>query len=433
MMASHDSALLRLYRLATTALGPVLPLWINRRARAGKEDPLRTNERYGIASLPRPNGPLVWLHGASVGECTMLLPLIFKLKDARPDIAVLVTSGTVTAANLMKQRLPEGASHQYVPLDRRKYVSRFLAHWRPDTAIWAESEIWPNLITQTQLSGAKLALINARMSKKSLDGWRKRAGSALAIFSKFDLILAADTSTANELSHFTSKDVALIGNLKDAALPLPADKAKLSSLEKAVEERPIWCAASTHAGEDTIVLQAHQSVLRNHPNTILILTPRHPERRDEIVKLINAMGLTFCTRSSGHLPDTDTQVYLFDSIGEMGIAFRLAPITVMGGSLNENLSGHNPLEPARLGSAVLSGPYVSSFAETYAAMPMVKTVTSAKDISTEISHLLSNKTALTQLQTEAREFCAARSDVLDRVWGQLLPLLSPELTRGTPS
>lgn len=415
--------LLRLYRIAASALRPLFPLWVNRRARAGKEDSHRKTERYGIPSLARPKGPLVWMHGASVGECTMLLPLISRFKDMRPDITVLLTSGTVTAAKLMADRLPEGALHQYIPLDSPQYVKKFLAHWQADVAVWAESEIWPNLIMGARARGTRLALVNARMSEKSLKGWRKRKASAAAVFSSFSLILAADKQTAEGLSGFTPDTVEVIGNLKDAALPLPALQKKLSALERAIGARPVWCAASTHGGEDDIVLRAHLEILKQHPRALLILAPRHPERRDEISELINSMGLSFSVRSSGHKIDDATQIYVFDSIGEMGLAYRIAPITLMCGSLSAGLSGHNPLEPARLGSAVLSGPFVSSFAEVYADMQAAKTVTSPKDISAEISRLFSDKSALAKAQDEARAFCSSRADVLSRVWDALLPLL----------
>lgn len=426
MTSHHTTFLLRLYRAFMHALRPLLPIWLSRRARIGKEDPKRLNERYGISSLPRPNGPLIWLHGASVGECMMLLPLIDALTSRRANCQILLTSGTVTAAKLMAARLPKGTCHQYVPLDSPKYVRHFLDHWQPRLAIWAESEIWPNLIFETKARGTKLALINARMSLKSLAGWRKRSASAKAVFSKFDLILSADKLTADGLSEFTMRTIDMVGNLKDAAEPLPANAAKLKELTEAIGKRKLWCAASTHTGEDLHVIEAHQQILDNHPDALLILAPRHPERSDDIVELINSRGLSFATRSSGQKPDTKTHIYVFDSIGEMGLIYRLAPITLMCGSLIEGLSGHNPLEPARLGSAVLSGPYVSSFEDIYADMDALITVTTDQDIARKISHFLSDATALAAAQKSARDFCGARADVLARVWEALAPLMPAE-------
>ncbi len=429
MGKNSNTVLLKLYRATTDMLGPFLPLWVKSRAAKGKEDSARLLERRGRSSEARPQGPLIWLHGASVGECTMLLPLITKMRDTRPGLQLLLTSGTVTAAKLMGERLPQGALHQYIPLDRRKYVRAFLDHWQPDVAIWAESEIWPNLIMETKSRGISLALINARMSEKSIRGWAKRPASAKTLFSCFNLILAADSATAKGISNFTGITLQPIGNLKDAALPLPVNRKKQASLSAALGGRPVWCAASTHHGEDEIALAAHESLLRTHPNSVLILAPRHPERRDNICELINSMKLSFTARSSGALPDKGTQIYLFDTIGEMGLAFDMSNITLMCGSLLEGLSGHNPLEPARMGNAILSGPHVSSFADVYKDMTAAQAVTIMSgddDITGEISRLLSHPTRLHEAQSRAKDFCNSRADVLSRVWDKLSPLLPKE-------
>ena len=426
MNGPTDTKLLGLYRGAAAALGPVLPLWTRRRARNGKEDAARLLERQGRTDAARPAGPLVWLHGASVGECTMLLPLIQMIRRRREDITILLTSGTVTAANLMKSRLPDGCIHQYVPLDSPKYARRFMQHWQPDMAIWAESEIWPNLIFEAKTHGAKLALINARMSQKSLSGWRKRPASAKAIFSKFDCILAADDVTAKGLSEFTAEEVLNFGTLKDAALPLPANKEDLAALRAAIGERPVWCAASTHEGEDDIIFRAHKEVLESRPETLLILAPRHPERRNSLTSLLSSQGLSYCMRSKNELPSADTQAYLFDTIGEMGLAFRCAPIAFMGGSLLSSLSGHNPLEPARLGGAVLSGPHTASFSGVYADMSTadaIDTAASAAEISRAVTQMLSSANRLRSRQDSAKAFSRSRSDILPRVWAEIAPFL----------
>lgn len=426
MTSPAQTGLMRAYRSAAHALGPILPLWVNHRAKQSKEDPKRLSERQGISSLARPKGALVWMHGASVGECTMLLPLITQFRRERPDISVLVTSATVTAATLMAKRMPSGCQHQYIPLDHPKYVSAFLNHWQPDMALWVESEIWPNMILEADTRGIKMALINARMSEKSLSGWSKREASAKAVFSRFDLILAADKRTGDSLGRFTSRDIPATGNLKDAAQPLPVNTSEFEHLSKSIGTRPIWCAASTHTGEDDIILRAHSEVLKTHPNALLILAPRHPERREDITQLINSGGFVSAVRSAGETPNAQTQVYLFDTIGEMGLAFRLAPLTFVCGSLIEGLSGHNPLEPARLGSAVLTGGYISSFAESYNAMFSFKAarhILSPDIIGKEVADLLGDKTQLSAMQETARNYAESRDDVLAFAWSELLPLL----------
>ena len=367
----------------------------------------------------------------------MLLPLIEKIRESREDMNVLLTSGTVTSARLMAARLPAGVIHQYVPLDSPKYVDRFLSHWKPDMAIWAESEIWPNLIAGAKSSGAKLALINARMSASSLSTWKKRGQSAAAVFKKFDLILAAEAMTADGLSEILGSKVNMTGNLKHAALPLPASEKKLIALKAAIADRPVWCAASTHHGEDAAALAAHKNILQDNPNTLLIIAPRHPERREDIVELINQHGLSFTARASGTLPDAKTQVYLFDTIGEMGLVFRAASMTLMCGSLLKGLSGHNPLEPAKLHSAVISGPYVSSFADDYKAMAnegAVLNVHSAGDIAETLNTYLFNSKKLKAQQQAAFKFAQSRADILEDVWAQLQPLLlQPLIAQKSPA
>ena len=429
MRAGSDTLLLKLYRAATDIIGPTLPLWIKYRAFKGKEDPNRLSERRGLPSISRPPGDLVWMHGASVGECTMLLPLITKMRSSRPDLNILLTSGTVTAAKVMAERLPEGAFHQYVSLDRRKYVKTFLEHWAPDMAIWAESEIWPNMIMQADVRGIKMALLNARMSEKTLNGWTKRKASAEAIFSRFDLIVAADKRTGDSLGGFTSRNIAAAGNLKDAAPALPAPEEELRKLREAVTGRPVWCAASTHAGEDELILRAHKDVIASHPNALLILAPRHPERRKEVLNLIHSSGYAAAMRSQGEAINADTQIYLFDTIGEMGLAYRLAALTVMCGSLVKGLSGHNPLEPACLGSAVMTGGHIASFADIYNTMfkfNAAHRIVSPEIIGKEVVSLLGTPEKLSALQNKALKFAKSRNDVLAFVWSELLPLLPPK-------
>ena len=398
------------YRIATAALYPLLPLWLKRRARAGKEDKARIGERYGIASRPRPDGQLFWMHGASVGETTMLLPLIEALLDAYPKAHILVTSGTVTSANLMAQRLPKRAIHQYAPLDTRKNTARFLDHWKPDLAIWAESEIWPNLVLNTKSRSIPMALINARMSEKSLAGWAKRKGFAAQIFNSFGYIQAANSGTARGLSTITGQDLPVFASLKEAAAPLPFDSAEASKLTAAIDSRPVWCAASTHKGEDDIILKAHAEILKTHPDALLLLAPRHPERRDEIEALTQA---ALHSRKDAITPDT--QIYMIDTIGDMGLAFELSQVTLMCGSLREGLFGHNPLEPARQNNAVLTGPHIASFDDIYKdmfAFGAADTILDDMSLAATISDYFSNPQQLAASQSKAREFAQSRTAIL---------------------
>ncbi len=356
---------LGLYRIAATLATPFLPSLLRRRATLGKEDRTRLGERRGESTTPRPGGPLVWIHGASVGETISLLPIAERLAADR--IAVLMTSGTVTSARLMARRLPPGAIHQFVPLDAPLYVRRFLDHWRPDLALIAESEIWPNLIVQTDRRGIPLVLVNARISERSFERWRKAGDISRTVFSRFDLCLAQSETDGGRLLALGAPRVAVTGNLKYDVPPPPADPLKVSMIEGLIGSRPVWMAASTHPGEDVMVLAAHRKVAKNHPHLLTILAPRHPHRGAEIEDLVRRAGLRGARRSLGLQPDRATDVYIVDTIGELGIFYRTVPVALTGGSLVPH-GGQNPIEPAKLGTAVLHGPHVHNFVEVFAAL-----------------------------------------------------------------
>jgi 3-deoxy-D-manno-octulosonic-acid transferase len=350
------------YAAAMRLMALALPLWLSRRVKAGKEDAERLGERYGRTSLTRPNGTLIWMHGASVGETKMMLPLIKRLYEADSNRYFLITSGTTTSADLMQDQLPNYAFHQYLPFDAPQYVARFLKHWRPDLAIWMESEIWPNLILQTKTTGTPMALINARMNEKSLQGWRKRKVFAKAVFSCFDTLLPADHITAAGLSDILGNSIKSVGNLKYDAPTLVFDAKERAALKSAFGDRPLWVAASIHAEEMEQVIKAHNAI---NENVALILAPRHPSEAASRMIVADHPHMAFKQRSKKQMPDEKTDVYLFDTFGEMGLAFSLADIALVGGSLTPELMGHNPLEPIRLGIPTVTGPHFASFAEIY--------------------------------------------------------------------
>jgi 3-deoxy-D-manno-octulosonic-acid transferase len=351
------------YRLATTALAPVVPFFLRQRALRGKEDTARMRERLGYASVARPEGRLIWIHGASVGESVAALPLIDAFLKSGNN--VLVTSGTVTSATLLAERLPAGAIHQYAPVDTPAAAKRFLAHWRPDAGLFVESELWPNLLYRAGGQGVKLALVNGRMSERSFRGWRRAPRVAAALLSLFDICLAQDTQTANRLSFLGAPHVEVTGSLKADAPPLPADAVKLAALKEAIGNRPILLAASTHPGEDETLLPAQDKLRGDFPDLLTIIAPRHPERGPDIAMLCGSRSVV--RRSEGRMPTSQTQVYVADTIGELGLLYRLSHFAFIGGSLIPH-GGQNPLEPARLGCAVLTGPHTENFTQAYDAI-----------------------------------------------------------------
>jgi 3-deoxy-D-manno-octulosonic-acid transferase len=362
---------LSLYRLATRALEPVAPLLLKRRAAKGKEDPSRLNERLALPTVARPDGKLVWLHGASVGESLSILPLVERLTAERPEATILVTSGTVTSAELLARRLPTGVIHQFVPVDTPGGTRRFIAHWRPDLAVFVESELWPNLLLAAKAGGARLALVSAKLSDKSFDGWRTRPFAAHLLFSGFDLILAQDARAAER---FTSLGGTVGGeaDLKFGSAALPVDAAELARLKAVLEGRPLLLAASTHEGEDEIVLDAY-AALPDRPR--LVIVPRHVERGLAIAEAARSRGLSASLRSLD--PTATSEVTVADTLGELGLWFRLADLAVVAGSLVPGIGGHNPLEPARLSCPIVSGPHVENWLTAYAELSAVEGVTLA--------------------------------------------------------
>ncbi len=380
------------YRCTTALLSPVVPVFLRQRAARGKEDPERTDERLGIAAVPRPDGTLIWVHGASVGECVAALPLIETLLE-KPNCNVLVTSGTVSSARIMKQRLPERALHQFVPVDTPSATARFLDYWRPDAGLFVDSDIWPNLIQGAKARGTKLALVNARMSARSFDGWRWARGTAGALLSAFDLCLAQDEEIAARFRTLGTRDVRVAGSLKADAPPLSADPVKLERLRRAVAGRPVLLAAQTHPGEEETILPAHDALRTAFPDLLTIIVPRHVERGNAIAMLCGTRPTR--RRASGDEPAPDTAVYIADTMGELGLFYRLTAFAFVGGSLVRH-GGQNPLEPARLNCAVLAGPHTFNFNSAYEAIFRAQglgLVTSSRDIVTLAERLLGDPAA----------------------------------------
>jgi 3-deoxy-D-manno-octulosonic-acid transferase len=356
---------LQVYRAASVAATPLTPFLLSHRLKKGKEHRLRFGERRCEARMERPPGPLVWLHAASVGELASVLPLIEGI-SAR-EVNMLVTTGTVTSSGLAEQRLPRGVMHQFVPLDVPRFVRRFLDHWQPDLALFVESDIWPNLVIETSRRGVPMILVNGRLSENSFNRWSNLPSTIVNLLQRFDLCLARTPADAERFGELGAPNIIITGNLKlDVPAP-PADVAMLKDMQMAIGRRPVMAAASTHAGEEDMMIVAHQRLRANFPGLLTIIAPRHPHRGPEIAERVKAAGLHAVQRSGGELPKRSTDIYIADTMGELGLLYRLAPVVFVGGSLIPH-GGQNPIEAAKLGAAVVHGPNVWNFAEIYEAL-----------------------------------------------------------------
>ncbi len=413
----------RLYAGVSRLLYPAVQPLLSRRRKRGKEDGLRLPERKGIASLARPDGVLIWLHGASVGELISLLPIAehFTAKGA----PVLVTSGTVTSAEVASRRLPKGAVHQYLPLDLPAYVKRFLDHWKPDIGIFAESELWPNMIHAAHARGTHLVIVNARMSERSFRRWRKFPAFITSMLSRFELALAQTEADADRLRTLGAPRVQAIGNIKYDVAPPPADPEKLAAIADALKGRTVFVAASTHPGEEEHIAAAHAVAKAKIPALLTILIPRHPERGAAVAETVFRSGLSVCRRSEGTLPDAHTDIYVADTIGELGLFYRQSRLAYLGGSLVTH-GGQNPIEPAKLGNGILYGPHVHNFTEVFAALSEAKGALQVADsdaLAAAMIHLLQDTRLLTLMAEAAFAKVEDMSGANKRTIDGLEPLL----------
>lgn len=423
MARARSPLLVRLYRTATWLATPFVGLLLARRLKRGKEDGTRLTERYGRASAPRPRGPLVWVHGASVGEMIAVLPLIERLR-AR-GFRVLFTSGTLTSARLAQARLPPDVPHQFVPLDSPLFLRRFLKHWRPDLVLLVESELWPNLILEVNARSTPLVLVNARMSPSSFANWRRVHSSVSALLARVDLCLAQGAEDGERLRQLGAPRVTVTGNLKFDAPPPPVDIAAFDALRLATAGRVVFVAASTHPGEEEIVIEAHQRLAKELPNLLTVIAPRHPERGTTVVQLATAAGCPAVLRSDGYRPDKGTAIYVADTIGELGLFYRLGPVALLGGSLVRK-GGQNPIEPIKLDTAILHGPHVINFNALYARLDEAggaALATDGRSLAAAIYMLLADGASRQKMIAAAQVTVESFGGALERTLGAIDPYL----------
>ncbi|MBI4276112.1 MAG: 3-deoxy-D-manno-octulosonic acid transferase [Rhizobiales bacterium] len=414
---------LHFYRLMSAAATPLSVLLLASRKRHGKEHPTRVCERRGVSQIRRPSGPLVWVHGASVGEFLTVVPMIHRIRAH--GFHVLVTTGTVTSAEVARTRLPSGCVHQFAPLDAPRFAGRFLDHWRPDLAIFVESDLWPNLIIGASSRSVPMIVVNGRVSERSFRRWQRAPATIRALLERFDLCLAQSKIDADRYAALGAAHVDISGNLK---LDVPApqvDDEKLGALTAVIGSRRVLGAASTHPGEDMAVIEAHRHLRREFPGLLTIIAPRHPERGMQIADAATAARLSPALRSRRQLPDAHTEIYVADTIGELGLLYRLASVVFMGGSLVEH-GGQNPIEAIKLGAAVLHGPHVWNFAEVYTALDAARgaaEIEDARQLTILASAWLRDPALREHTSRAALKTVDRLSGALDRTFSALEPYL----------
>ena len=394
------------------------------RAGRGKEDRARLAERRGLPGRARPVGPLAWMHGASVGEALSLIGLVEGM-IAR-GFSVLVTTGTRSAAELIGTRLPAGAVHQYMPLDAPRWVARFLDHWQPDLALVAESEIWPNTVVALHARAIPLLLVNGRMSERSFEGWARAPRTARVLLARIAVCLAQTRDDAERFARLGAPRVSVAGNLKyDSAAP-PADPQQIACLGAMIGDRPVWVAASTHAGEDEAVANAHAALKSRFPRLLTIVAPRHPRRGGEVAACAAAHGLRGARRAAGGRPHPAIDLYVADTIGELGLFYRLSPLVFLGGSLVPH-GGQNPIEPVRLEAAVLHGPHTENFTEVYRALDAAggaAAVADGADLAATVGDLLAAPARIAAMARAGQRALAPFEGAVERTLAVLDPFIA---------
>lgn len=422
--------LLKGYRAMTGMAAPLAPVALERREKFGKEDPARRPERLGQPSRPRPAGELAWFHAASIGEMNAILPLMSALKAKRPGLTALLTTGTVTSARLAEGRLEAGDVHQYAPIDTPAAVAGFLDHWRPELAVFAESEVWPNLVLAISERRIPLALVNATMSKRSFARWRRFKSTARQIFSQFALVLAQNEKPARWFGDIGARRSIPVGNLKYDAPPPPIDRAAFQALEAAIGDRPLFLAASTHPGEEEIIADAHAEVARTMPRLLTIIIPRHPSRGAEVAQMLAARSFEVGRRALGALPGPQTQIYVADTLGELGTFFALSKVSLIGGSLvdKSGKNGHNPIEAAKHGTVILSGPFTESFAEAFRVLgrnDAARFVKTAQELADALKTLLTDAAERERMRAGTATALRTLQGALAKTVNLLLGLMPP--------
>lgn len=406
------------YQCLCILLYPFILIFVCFRLLKKKEDKTRLNERLGFPKKERPDGKLIWMHGASVGECLSMLPLVKKILQEDKNAFVMVTSGTVTSAELMAKRLPERAFHQFIPVDTPFAAKRFVKHWNADAVLWFESDFWPNMLMAIKKNNKPLILLNGRISDKSFASWQKHPYIIKAIQSLFSLSFGQTKEDARRLEILGAQNVVSTGNLKFAAVNPPFDKDELDKIHKQINKRPCWTMASTHEDEELQGADIHLKLKEKYPSLLSVFVPRHPNRAEALIAQFEKKGLKVARRSKKEEITDSVDIYMADTIGEMGLLYQLTDFVFVGGSLIP-FGGQNMLEPMRLKRVVVIGPHAFNFKEIVATAKEKEAlieVQNKSELGEKLDLFLTNPDAFSSMSEKAKQLATSEMSVLDRVW-----------------
>ena len=426
--------MIRLYAAATVLAWPLIRLIMWQRVKQGKEDGQRIGERFGRISTPRPTGPIIWVHAASIGETVSILSLVERLLVDFQLVNVLITTVTRSSGEILEKNLSGKLFHQFVPIDRPGEINSFLDHWDPDVAIWVESELWPNLLTAVQGRGIPIFLVQGRISEKSFRHWRFLRWLVRPLLEGFSRVLVQTPEDADRYRALGAVEPVVTGSLKYSSPPLKIDKIELAQINLRLGGRPCWVAASVHPGEFSLLRDAHLMIRRRFPNLLTIVVPRHPIAGASMERSALDADISGAVRSRAEEITEETEIYIGDSFGELGIFYEICPIAFVGGSLVPH-GGQNPLEAIQLGCVVLLGPHMFNFSQIVsdlASEDALVSVGSAASLADKISEFLESPDLLTELRSKQKSAISARDHILDDVYARIVDAVphSPRLSWG---
>lgn len=414
----------RIYKLITIIIKPFLFLFFIYRLLKNKEEFGKYSERRGLSLKVKPEGKIIWIHAASVGETLSTLPLIKKLKELSPKINIIITTSTKTSKEIIIKKNMDRVFHQYVPWDNKNFCINFLNQWKPDIAVFLESEIWPNLLYETKRKKIPISLINARITNKTYSRWLKFPKTISYLLSFFSLIVAQDNLSKNKLHSLGAKNIFVYGNLKNDSEKLSYNAESFKKYNNYFEQKDIIVAASTHRGEEKNIVNVFKSLIKELPDLFLVMAPRHPERRNEIVSLLKKQGFSekeYLLRSGDNSLNENTKIFILDTIGELGYFYEKSEVVVLGGAFGE-FGGHNPLEPARFNNAIFSGPNYFNFKDEYDQLLNIGGVKIISD--TNDLHIIKEKKEIKEMAKNSKIYSDNIGGIAEKISVKLIGLLN---------
>ncbi|WP_341791889.1 lipid IV(A) 3-deoxy-D-manno-octulosonic acid transferase [Rickettsia endosymbiont of Gonocerus acuteangulatus] len=407
--------MMRLYYFLSFLLLPIYFVIIFIRLLIGKEDIKRVKERFAIGKHRQDNGFLIWIHAASVGESMIALNLVDNISKHFPEVRFLVTSWTQSSAKILSSKLPKIATHQLLPIDNIIFTKIFLNNWKPDLGIFIESELWPGTINEAA-KHCKLLLVNARMSDKSFESWKKRKGFFQLIVTNFSEVIVQSERDLQKFNELGISNTTNLGNIKFANEKLPVNQEELVKLSEHLKNKQIILFASTHPEDEEIILPIIKNLKKQVTNCYIILIPRHPERVKSILDNCIAQDLSATAKSQNDLPVLTDDLYIVDRFGEMGLFFSISSISFIGGSFKQG--GHNILEAAHFSNCIIFGPDMSKntdIAKHVLENKAAIQIKSGKELLNTLEYLLapSNSIELKNYQENSLKFVEENQKILD--------------------